>query len=104
MEQRVSPPLTLARLPVGSCAVVTQIAGGHALQRKLRGLGIRLGTELRVEHRRGSGLVVSVGNTRIALGGGIVEKLIVTRLDDSTLDTAVDAGSPSGLDAAPQSD
>ncbi|MBK5930929.1 FeoA family protein [Halochromatium salexigens] len=81
MDQRVSTSLTLAQLPVGACAVVTRIVGGHELHRKLRGLGIRLGTELRVEHRRGSGLVVSAGNTRIALGGGIVEKLTVSRLD-----------------------
>lgn len=77
MDQPVSTPLTLAKLPVGSSAVITRIAGGHELHRKLRGLGIHLGTEVRIEHRRGSGLVVSVGNSRVALGGGIVEKLLI---------------------------
>jgi ferrous iron transport protein A len=78
MDQRVSTPVTLATLPVGATATIAQILGGHALRRKLRALGIRIGTEVRVEHRRGSGLVVSAGNTRVALGGGIVERLVVT--------------------------
>ncbi|MEA3640186.1 MAG: FeoA family protein [Lamprobacter sp.] len=77
MDQAVSTPITLAQLAAGSSAVITQIAGGHELHRKLRGLGIRVGTQVRVEHRRGSGLVVSVGNSRIALGGGIGEKLLI---------------------------
>ncbi|MEA1048729.1 FeoA family protein [Lamprobacter modestohalophilus] len=78
MDQPVSTPLTLTQLPVGSSAVITQILGGQELHRKLRGFGIRLGTPVRIAHRRGSGLVVSVGNTRVALGGGIVEKLLIT--------------------------
>jgi ferrous iron transport protein A len=75
MDQAVSTPQTLTQLPVGSQALVTRINGGQELHRRLRGLGIRVGTQVRVEHRRGTGLVVSVGNSRIALGGGIVEKL-----------------------------
>lgn len=81
MDQPISTPLTLTQLPVGSSAVITEILGGHELHRKLRGLGIRLGTPVRIEHRRGSGLVVAVGNTRVALGGGIVEKLLITPID-----------------------
>lgn len=81
MDQPVSPPLNLTQLPVGSSAVITKIAGGHELHRKLRGLGIHLGTEVRIEHRRGSGLVVSISNTRVALGGGIVEKLLIVPTD-----------------------
>ncbi|WP_462321119.1 FeoA family protein [Halochromatium sp.] len=82
MDQAVSTPLTLAKLPVGCSAVIIQIVGGHELHRKLRGLGIHVGTKLRIEHRRGSGLVVSVGNGRVALGGGIVEKLQIMPTDD----------------------
>lgn len=82
MDQPVLTPLTLAQMPVGTSALVTQISGGHELRRKLRGLGIRPGSSLRIEHRRGSGLVVSIGSTRVALGGGIVKKLLVAPLDD----------------------
>lgn len=81
MDQRVSNPVSLAELPVGAAAVVSQIAGGRELRRKLRGLGIRLGSRIRIEHRRGSGLVVSAGSVRIALGGGIVDKLVVVPVE-----------------------
>jgi ferrous iron transport protein A len=77
MDHRVSSPRPLADMPVGSAAVVAEIAGGRELHRKLRALGIRVGVRVRVEHRRGSGRVVSAGSTRIALGGGIAEKLLV---------------------------
>ncbi len=83
MDQSVSRPLTLAQLSVGTSAVITEIQGGRQLHRKLSGLGIRVGTRVRVEHRRGKGLVVSAGSTRIALGGGIVDKMCVDRLDQA---------------------
>jgi ferrous iron transport protein A len=70
----------LAELAPGSWARIAAINGGRELSRKLLGLGLRVGTEVRVEHRRGRGLVVSAGATRIALGGGIVEKLQVVPL------------------------
>jgi ferrous iron transport protein A len=72
--------LPLGSLSVGAAARVIEIRGGRELTRKLAGLGVRAGTELRVEHRRGRGLVVAVGATRVALGGGIVDKLIVHSL------------------------
>jgi ferrous iron transport protein A len=81
MDQRVTEPVKLADLPVGSSAIITQIAGGRALHRKLNSLGIRLGGQVRVEHRRGSGLVVSAGSARVALGGGIVDKLLASPVD-----------------------
>jgi ferrous iron transport protein A len=82
MDQPVSRPRTLAQLPIGALALITDIHGGRELQRKLSGLGIRVGSRVRVEHRRGSGLVVAAGSTRIALGGGIVDKLAVSVLDE----------------------
>lgn len=82
MDQPVSRPLTLAQLAVGASALITEIKGGRELHRKLSGLGIRVGTRVCVEHRRGTGLVVSAGSTRIALGGGIVDKLCIDRLDE----------------------
>jgi ferrous iron transport protein A len=81
MDQRVSNLLSLADLPVGASATITQIAGGGELRRRLSGLGLRVGTRIRIEHRRGSGLVVASGSVRVALGGGIVDKLVVTPAD-----------------------
>jgi len=72
----------LGRLPPGVSARLEAIQGGRQLQRKLGALGLRVGSELRVEHRRGRGLVVAAGASRVALGGGIVDKLLVVPLPE----------------------
>jgi len=84
MDQRVSNLVNLAELPVGASATISQIAGGGELRRRLSGLGLRVGTRIRIEHRRGSGMVVASGSVRVALGGGIVDKLVVTLADPDT--------------------
>jgi ferrous iron transport protein A len=75
------PPLIpLSDLPLGKAARVVEIRGGRQLVRRLLGLGLRVGSEILVLHHRGSGLVVSHGETRVALGGGVVDKLWVEPL------------------------
>jgi ferrous iron transport protein A len=80
MQQPVRNLKPLATLSLGSRARLVEIRGGRELTRRLLSLGLRVGSEVRVEHHRGRGLVVSAGSARIALGGGIVEKLIVDDL------------------------
>lgn len=98
MQQSVFKPIPLGALPVGTAAQVVEIQGGRELLRKLRALGVRVGSEVRVEHHRGRGLVLSVGAARVALGGGIVEKLLVVplispydRTGDATRDAPEDS-------------
>ncbi|ESQ15925.1 MAG: ferrous iron transport protein A [Thiohalocapsa sp. PB-PSB1] len=79
-------PVPLSVLPVGARARIVQIHGGRGLVRKLLALGLRIGSEVRLEHHRGRGLVVSSGAARVALGGGIVEKLFVQPLVDVDAD------------------
>jgi ferrous iron transport protein A len=80
MQQSVFKPAPLGLLPVGTQARIVEIHGGRELTRKLLALGLRIGSNIRVEHHRGCGLVVSSGAARVALGGGIVEKLLVVPL------------------------
>jgi ferrous iron transport protein A len=77
MQQSALEPSPLGSLPAGSEVRIVEIRGGRELVRKLLSLGLRIGSTVRVEHHRGRGLVVSAGATRVALGGGIVEKLLV---------------------------
>lgn len=86
MQQPVREPMRLDALPLGAAALLAEIRGGRHLQRKLGALGLRVGSELRVEHRRGRGLVVAAGASRIALGGGIVDKLLVVPLPGAAVD------------------
>ena len=75
------PPLTsLDSLPVGSHARIAAILGGRNLHRRLMGLGLRVGAEVDVLHHRGRGVVVASAGNRIALGGGVAEKLMIELL------------------------
>ncbi|WP_058553846.1 FeoA family protein [Thiohalocapsa sp. ML1] len=96
MQRSVAPPLipqapagaepvALGSLPAGTRARLSAIHGGRQLERKLGALGLRVGGVFRVEHRRGRGLVVASGASRIALGGAIVDKLLVVALADEDM-------------------
>ncbi len=81
MSEASSHLSPLADLPLGASARLAEIRGGHKLARRLLGLGLRVGSRITVLHHRGRGVVLSYGDTRVALGGGIVEKLWVEPID-----------------------
>ncbi len=76
--------LALARLPLGSHARIRQILGGRQLIHRLLSLGLRVGSEIELTQRRGGGVVVANEGTRVALGAGVAEKLLVERLPQET--------------------
>lgn len=72
--------VVLARLPVGSRARIERILGGRLLVHRLLGLGLRVGSEVELTHRRGGGVVLASAGTRVALGAGVAEKVLVLPL------------------------
>jgi ferrous iron transport protein A len=74
-------PQPLVQLPVGRHVRIVEIRGGRELARRLLGLGLRVGVELDLLHRRGRGVVVGRSGIRVALGAGVAEKLYVVPLD-----------------------
>ena len=80
MESAQRSLVPLAGLSLGAPARIAEIRGGRQLARRLLALGLRVGSEVLVLHHRGGGLVVSHGDSRVALGGGIVDKLWVEPL------------------------
>lgn len=76
--------LTLNQLKKKSKAIVMKITGGYQLQNKLNALGIREGVALRKESEsflRGP-VTVNIGQTKIAVGYGMAEKIMVKLVDD----------------------
>jgi ferrous iron transport protein A len=73
----------LAKLPVGSHVCIKQIAGGRQLTHRLLSLGLRVGSEIELTQRRGGGVVVANAGTRVALGAGVAEKLLVIPVNGS---------------------
>ena len=71
----------ITQLPIGARVKLTGIAGGRQLTAKLRSLGLTIGSEMEVLHHRGRGVVVGKDGNRVALGGGVAEKLQIEALD-----------------------
>jgi ferrous iron transport protein A len=81
LEQTTDQPsVVLAKLPVGSHARIERILGGRLLVHRLLGLGLRVGSVVELTHRRGGGVVLANEGSRVALGAGVAEKLLVQPL------------------------
>ena len=73
--------IPLGFLEVGQHAIIKTISGGRGLQTKLGEMGFILGLEVYNVRNDGSGpLVVSVMDSRIALGRGMAQKIIVEEI------------------------
>jgi len=71
------PQLTELRL--GETGVVTQVAGGYGLRRKLALMGIKEGSWVRMISRSGGPVVVECGGSQIAIGRGMARRIMVGR-------------------------
>lgn len=72
------PPVT--SLADGEEGIIHAISGGHVLISRLAGMGIALNTTIRFLHASGGLVIVQVADTRVALGMGEAEKILVRRL------------------------
>jgi ferrous iron transport protein A len=70
----------MTEIPVGQRVRLVRIEGGRELTRRLLALGLSVNEEVEVLQHRGRGVVVARGGNRIALGGGIAEKLMAELL------------------------
>ncbi len=75
MTQTSSFPLGMAT--EGSSVRITALHGGTGLARRVTEMGLNVGSEITIHQRQGAGLVVSRGETRFALGGGMANKIMV---------------------------
>ncbi|PIE00750.1 MAG: ferrous iron transport protein A [Thiothrix nivea] len=61
----------------GSSVRIMALHGGTRLARRVTEMGLNVGSEITIHQRQGGGLVVSRGETRFALGGGMANKIMV---------------------------
>ncbi len=80
---RTSQPrlVRLADLQPGVPARLVKIAGSHDMRRRCLALGLRPGAEISVSQSRRHGVVIGSDNTRVALGEGMAERLLVVPLE-----------------------
>jgi len=70
-------PIPLAMAAEGSIVTVVELRGGIGLVRKATEMGLNIGAEINIRQRELGGLVISRGETRYALGGGMALKIMV---------------------------
>jgi len=77
MDENLMP---LSMLGVGEVAQLVDIRGGRRIRQRLSALGLNPGMEVIVVQNamRGS-IVLSVMDSRIALGRGVAQKILVSR-------------------------
>lgn len=63
----------------GEKVKVFLVRSGKNLERRLISLGLNVGSELIVSQRQGGNVVVIRGETRLALGAGMAQKIMVIR-------------------------
>ncbi len=68
-------PLTMAQ--IGERVKVLLLRGGKGLDMRLTSLGLNVGSELTIAQQQGGRLVVIRGETRVALGAGMAQKIMV---------------------------
>jgi len=74
-------PLSLA--PVGELLTVVDVRAGKRLRQRLADLGLKPGSVIKVVQRLGQGpMILSVEDTRLALGRGASHKILVQPASD----------------------
>lgn len=68
--------VTLNEPPVGQRLRLVGVEGGEQLRRRLLALGLSVGDEVEVVHRRNGGVVLARDGNRVALGNGVAQKVL----------------------------
>ena len=79
MKQDRVLPLTNVRS--GQPVVLVQISGGHHVAHRLAELGLTPGVELEVLQNKGGPILLAVRGTRLAIGRGMANKVMVRSLE-----------------------
>jgi len=69
--------LPLGQAPAAIPLRITAVRAGKKLEKRMISMGMPLGTEVEILYRRGGSVVLVVGTSRIALGAGMVSKIMV---------------------------
>ncbi|HEY8499880.1 MAG TPA: FeoA family protein [Clostridia bacterium] len=75
--------MTLRDLKIGEEAVITTIKGGHGIHAKLESMGLREGSRITKKSAvlAGGPVIIQAGSTQIAIGDGMVNRIIVETMN-----------------------
>ena len=78
----LQPTTSLLTLENGHSGRISSIEGGNQMVLRMLSLGLRVGTVVNMLNHRGNSVVIQNAGTRVALGPGIAEKLLVEPLEN----------------------
>ncbi len=84
------PEIPLAAAAPGEKVCISSLAGGRGIQTRLRDMGLTPGSELEVVSKDGGPVVVACRGSRLALGSGLCEKVMVRPLPNGRKETEVE--------------
>jgi ferrous iron transport protein A len=73
-----SPPFILTKATIGKPVWLVEICGGKKITRRLIELGLTPGVKLHLLQDSGGPVILAVRDSRIALGRGMAETLLVS--------------------------
>lgn len=86
MQPQRGPTLPLPMAGEGAAVRVVGVSGGDRAAHRLAELGLTPGVALTVLRASGGTLLIAVGDTRLALGAGVANTVLVTPLERSAPD------------------
>jgi len=82
--QNISQTFPLAMASEGEWVKIDRVVGGKNLFKRLIAMGLIEETELQVlQRQKGNGIVVARGETRLALGIGMANKIMVVPIQEN---------------------
>lgn len=78
-ELHTDKPFPLAMAQEGEQVKIQLLRGSKGLEKRVTTLGLNVGSDLLVSQRKGQDMVVIRGETRLALGVGVAQKIMVIR-------------------------
>ena len=74
-------PMPLTMVSEGQEVVLHAILGGRGIRRRLTDMGLHPGAKMRVVANSGGGpFVIGVGDTRLMIGRGMAQKIMVEKV------------------------
>lgn len=73
--------ISLVEMSPGEIGSVVGMQGGHGMIRNMEGMGIRIGSKIKIvsqQFMRGP-VVISCGNTQVAIGFGMARRIMVEK-------------------------
>lgn len=81
VEARTGPSFPLSSIEVGARVRIAALLAGRGLAERIADMGLPVGSEIEIVQRQSGGrLIVAREFARVALGGGMAQKILVERV------------------------